>query len=312
MSKFKKSQSLGVAKETRQYDLPLNKGAGGYFLRILIALMTFLAILALAASFTLSAMTERWTSGLEDKASIEIPAEDDSGVITSPEKLEGLAKDIHKFLINHPAIESAEIMSQQEIAKLVAPWMGEDIEFDNIPLPSIISVSFRKNVTFDKDALARRLKDIAPQARLDTHESWLRDVLRFTGALNFSALLVTLVIGITTIVAVGGAVQSRMAIYREELELLHLMGASDNYISKQLQRYIFIISIQGAGIGVAVGGVTLIIIGFLAGRMDISLIPDFSLNPGQILALLLLAPLIAFLGMFTARYTVLRALALMP
>ena len=167
-------------------------------------------------------------------------------------------------------------------------------------------------MAFDKEALARRLKDIAPQARLDTHENWLSDVLRFTGALNFAALLVTLVIGITTVVAVGGAVQSRMAIYREELELLHLMGASDNYISKQLQRYIFIVALQGAAIGTAVGAVILMIIGFLAGRMDISLIPDFSLSVAQIIMLLLLAPLIAFLGMHTARHTVLRALALMP
>lgn len=312
MASSRSGKSLGISKKTRQYDLPLNKGAGGYFLRILICLMTFLAILALAASFALGAMTERWTSGLENKASIEIPAEDENGAALPKEKLESLTNDIHRYLISNPAIETAHIMTQDEISDLVGPWLGENIEFNSIPLPGIISVSFKDNVDLDRDALATRMQAIAPQARLDTHENWLQNVLRFTGALNFAALLVTVVIGITTIVAVGGAVQSRMAIYKEELELLHLMGASDNYISKQLQRYVFIISIQGALLGALMGAITLTIIGWLAGRMDISLIPDFSLSLLQMVGLFALAPLIAIMAVITARHTVLRALALMP
>jgi cell division transport system permease protein len=308
----KNGKSLGISKKTRQYDLPLNKGSGGQFLIILIALMSFLAVLALTASFALSEMTNRWTSGLENTASIEIPAEDVNGNLIEEKMLNVLTLRIHTFLKTHPAVDTATIMSKEEISKLVAPWLGEDMEFSNIPLPGIISVHFNEDVTFSIENLRQNISGIAPQAQIDTHESWLNNVLRFTGALNFAAALVSIVIGITTIVAIGGAVQSRMAVYREELELLHLMGASDNYISKQLQRYVFIIAFKGALIGVLSGAFILVIIGWFMGRMDINLIPDFSLNSLQITFLALLIPLTAVIGMATARHTVLRALALMP
>jgi cell division transport system permease protein len=308
----KYGKSLGIAKKTRQYDLPLNKGSGGQFLMVLIALMSFLTVLALTASFALSEMTNRWTSGLENTASIEIPAEDTNGNLIETQTLEVLTLRIHTFLNTHPAVETAEVMSEEEISKLVAPWLGEDMEFSNIPLPGIISVHFKDDVAFDIESLQENIIDIAPQARLDTHESWLENVLRFTGALNFAAALVSIVIGITTIVAVGGAVQSRMAIYHDELELLHLMGASDEYITKQLQRYVFIIAFKGALIGVLSSAVVLVIIGWFMGHMNINLIPNFSLSTFQIALLALLIPFTAFIGMITARHTVLRALALMP
>lgn len=317
MLKFKFPEKLipvshKFRKGKQKYDLPLNKGNGGTFLKILISLMTFLAVLGITAIFALSEMTDRWSSGLENKATIEIPAEDPNGAILDQERLNDLTNRVFDFLKSYPAIENVEIMAREKIIELVGPWLGDDLSFDNIPLPGILSVSFKKDVVFDMKALENQLKAIAPQARVDTHESWLRDVLKFTGALNFAAILITVVIGITTIVVVAGAVQSRMAIYNEELELLHLMGAGDNYISRQLQRYMLILSFQGALIGALAGGVMLFLIGKLAGEMDISLLPDFTLNPLQMGTLILLPGIIAIIGMYTARQTVLRILSQMP
>ena len=303
---------LGVAKSKRRYDLPLDKDSGGNFLKLLIALMSLLAMLALATSFTLSEITDRWSSGLKNKASIEIPAEDSNGAILSKEKIQSLTAKVETFLQTHPGVATIDIMQDKQIGALIAPWLGEDLALDNIPLPGIISVSFKNDIEFDMTAIAARLEGIAPQIRLDTHASWLRDVLRFTGALNFAAILITMVIGVTTIVAVAGAVRSRMAIYHSELELLHLMGAGDRYISRQLQRHTLFLALQGALVGAATGGIMLFIIGWSARRMDISLLPEFSLSGLQVIILMSLPILIAALGMLTARQTVLRVLAQMP
>ncbi|HPF78651.1 MAG TPA: permease [Alphaproteobacteria bacterium] len=313
MFKIKKfERGLGIARKRRQYDLPLNKGNGGNFLKLLIALMTFLAMLGVASIFALSAMTDRWSSGLENKATIEIPAKDNSGTVFEQSHMDTLQDQVFNFLQNYPAVDTVEVMDKEEIKSLVAPWLGEGLSYDNIPLPGILTISFKDDVIFDTDALENKLKTFAPQIRLDTHQSWLADVLRFTGALNFAAVLITIVIGITTIVAVAGAVQSRMAIYHEELELLHLMGAEDSYISRQLQRYVLILSLQGAAIGTAIGGLIMFMVGLLAGEMDISLLPDFHLSIMQIFLLICLPLLVALLGMVTARQTVLRVLAQMP
>lgn len=313
MLRFKKlERSLGVAHGKRRYDLPLDKDKGNTFLKILMGLMTFLGIMALSGSFVLSEIKTRWSSGLENKATVEIAASDENGIILGPKSMDQITERAEKFLQTHPAIENVERMPKEDIIALVSPWLGEDLAFDEIPIPAILTISFKDNIQFDMDSITDKLAAISPNVKLDTHENWLTDVLRFTGALKFAAIMITLIIGITTIVSVAGAVQSRMAIYHEELELLHLMGAADDYISGQLQRYILILCLQGAAIGAVAGGFVLLILSWIAGHMDISLLPDFSLSGFQTLILFILPAIIAVIGMFTARQTVLRTLEQMP
>ena len=308
----KKERSLGIAKEPRQYDLPLNKGNGQNFLIILMGLMTILALFALSASFALSEVTNRWSSGLENRATIEIPAEDINGQILRQDEITKTAEDIMLFLTNNNEVKTAEIMQEDTIKELVAPWLGDNITFEDVPLPGIISVHFHSNDKMNLQAFENRLKNFGEHVRLDTHSQWLANLLKVTGALNFSALFMSLLIGITTVTAVAGAVQSRMSVFHDELELLHLMGADDDYIAKQLQRHTFFTCLKGAVIGTVIGLIMLIIIGLILNQKDISLIPDFDFSLMQMMTLLVLPLFISILAMFTARQTVLRVLTKMP
>ena len=313
MAIFKReSRSLGISTKRQKYDLPLNKDKGNRFLSILMGLMTFLMILTLSASFVLSAMNARWSNGLEDKATIEIMAQDQNNAPLTQDRIDEQTVAAHDFLKAHPAVENSIIMDKADIIRLVSPWLGDNIGLDNVPLPGIISVQFKSDVIFSESDIESALSSVAPQARLDKHESWLNDVLSFTGAIRLAAVLMTVIITVTTIVAVGGAIQSRMAVYRDELELLHLMGASDGYICNQLQRYAFLTILKGAAVGMVAGWIMLMIIGFTAGKMEVSLLPEFSLSFVQILSLMMLPVAIALLGMLTARHTVLRFLRQMP
>ncbi len=308
----RQNRSLGISTGRQKYDLPLNKDKGNRFLSILMGLMTFLMMLTLSASFVLSAMNDRWSKGLENKATIEISALDQNGAPLTQEDIDAQTTEAQDFLAAHPAIDESVVMDKSDIVQLVSPWLGDNVGLENVPLPGIISIKFKDDVLFDTEEIKESLNNVAPQARLDNHESWLNDVLSFTGAIRLAAILMTLIITITTIVAVGGAIQSRMAVYRDELELLHLMGASDRYISRQLQRYTFLTVLKGAVIGMVIGWIVIFIIGLMAGKMEVSLIPEFSLSFLQIFALLFLPIIIALIGMGTARQTVLRFLRQMP
>lgn len=308
----RQNRSLGISTGRQKYDLPLNKDKGNRFLSILMGLITFLMMLTLSASFVLSAMNDRWSKGLENKATIEISALDQNGAPLTQEDIDTQTTEAQDFLAAHPAIEESIVMDKSDIIQLVSPWLGDNVGLENVPLPGIISIKFKDDIVFDTEEIKESLNNVAPQARLDNHESWLNDVLSFTGAIRLAAILMTLIITITTIVAVGGAIQSRMAVYRDELELLHLMGASDRYISRQLQRYAFLTVLKGAVIGMVIGWIVIFIIGLMAGKMEVSLIPEFSLSFLQIFALLFLPIIIALIGMGTARQTVLRFLRQMP
>jgi cell division transport system permease protein len=311
----KRDRALGVSREKRRYDLPLNKGTGGRFLVLLIALMTFLGMLAMAASFALSAMSQYWVQGLENQATIEISAKDFSGDILSPAEMNELVETTRIYLQSQQAIQSITIMSKDDIKALVEPWMGEGLLLGDVPLPAMITIVLKSETEMPINAmqnLESGLKAVVPQARIDTHQEWLGDLLRFTGALQFAAIILTAVIGLTTITAIAGAIRSRMAEYNEEVELLHLMGARDHYISKQFQRYCLGLGFQGGLCGLVFGGLVLMAIGWAGGAMDVNIIPNFSLAWIHIALLCVLPLLLAFIAMITARQTVLSVLRQMP
>ncbi len=310
---FKRPEkTIGTARGRRKSDLPLGKSAGSGFLRLLIALMTVLAILGLAASFALSEMTNRWSSGLENRMTVEIPAEDSEGKLIPGDTVKTMTGKAVDMLKSHPAIAEADAMTEQDVHDLIAPFLGTDLAMDSIPLPGLISLRVQDGAQIDVPGLERRLKTIAPQARIDTHESWLGDVVRFTGALQFAAALLTLIIGATTLVAVAGGVRSKMAVHKDELELLHLMGASDTYIARQMERHTLWLAFQGGVIGLILGAGLLFAIGIVSGEMGVTLLPDFTLSNAQKITLGALPLVIAFLAMATARTTVLRTLSEMP
>ena len=309
---FNRNRVLGVAKDKRRYDLPLSGSSNNNFLRLLIGLMCVLGMLALATSFALSAMNKRWSQGLDNRISVEIPAADSDGSVIDAGMVREMTDNAAKVLNESPDVKEAAIMEESQIRELLSPWLGHDMVMDSIPIPGLISVTFNEGSTPDLKKLEADLKDVAPRARIETHENWLADVLRFTGALQFAAILLGLIIGATTLVAVAGGVRSKLSENKEELELLHLMGASDSYIARQLQRHTLILSLQGGAIGVAAGGIILLIIGLVAGNMGINLVPDFKLGGLQKTALILMPVPMALLGMATARFTVLRVLRKMP
>lgn len=308
---MKKRKTLGRA-EKRRYDLPLNRGDGTGFLITLIGLMILLAMLALCASFTLSAMTHRWSSGLENRLTIEIPAQTTDGKLMAKETIFVLTRDVANALTGMAGIKSIHVLSNDEISALVEPWLGKDLLDDHFPVPGIIALETGDASSAMLQSIYSRARQAAPNARMDTHEEWLKDLLRFTGALQLAAILLVAVIGVTTVTAVAGAVRARMAIHHAEVEILHLMGASDQYITRQFQRHSLILALQGGLAGAACAGLMIGLIHMIAGEMGVAILPDFRLN-GLQMALLLLTPLAgAAIATITARLTVMKALAAFP
>ncbi len=288
----------------RTYDLPLSKEAGTGFLRLLITLMAVLSVLSLVTVFALSSMTARWSSGLKDKATVEIPAGE-----TLPETI----RDVIGILDSTPEIREFRVMQDSDLEKLIAPWLGKDFALSGIPVPGLISVDFEPGAALNIDALEGRLqKKVDPGIRIDTHQSWLRDVTRFAGSLEYAALFLTAVIGLTIVVAVAGAVRSKMTIHKAEIELLHLMGASDNYISRQFQHHMMVLALQGTVPGVVLGILAVYAIAWTAPDLNTALLPDFSLSTLQRAALLSIPVVIAAIAAFTARWTVGKTLREMP
>lgn len=312
MAKKKRDRKLGVAERQGRYDLPLQSSAGTKFLTLLIALMSFLAMLALSGSFALNNLTRQWSSGLENQATIEIPAMDSKGSLRNAETLDKLTDKAAAALENNINVQDIKLLSEEEIHDLVAPWLGESIPKDSIPLPRLISIKIKESTEAQIKKIRSSLSGVSEDIQLDTHQGWLEDILRLADSLKLSGSLITLIIALTTVLAIAGAVRSRMAEHRADVELLHLMGASNDYISRQFQRHTLIIALKGSIIGVVGGGFTLTLFSFLSHSDESSLMPKVPFNLAEIFVLLCLPALACLIAFLTARFTVLRTLSLMP
>lgn len=291
-------------KAEGRYDLPLNKSGGSKFIVLLIALMTFLAVLALSSSFALGSIAKSWSSGLENKLTIEIPGD--------VKDHDSLKIDIKKKLDSIDNISKIEFISDAELSGLIAPWLGEDFALDDVPIPTLIALETKENTEVFIETLENNLQTINPNIRVDSHEEWLDDFLRMIGSLKFATFFVSLVIGVTALTAITGVIRARMAEHRDDVELLHLMGASDEYIAAQFKRYALRLGLLGGTFGLLAG--TFGLAGFSLGinSTDNQIFPTLELNTFAVIVLLSLPLIACALCAMTAKITVLRSLSQMP
>ena len=155
------------------------------------------------------------------------------------------------------------------------------------------------------------MNTIAPSAIVDSHESWLVDLLKLTSGLRLTALIVFGLILSVTAMVIAGAVRSRMAMHQRELELLHIMGANDSYITAQFVRYVLFQTLKGLFFGFIFGTITLIFFAFYTNQTSGTL-PEINLVKMDWIVFLIIPTLLLAIGTLTARQTVYRVLKEMP
>ena len=306
---LKRQKLLGVAQGKRRYDLPLNQSPGLGALRLLVCAMTVLCVLGGGLFFSLSSFTQNWRSVAQQSLTIEIPAIDENGTIRNKSDMQDIAKIIQSELSNIPAIDRIEIMDRADVLSLMEPWLGQSNGLESIPVPGLIAVTLGDQDDISKQKIERTLFSIDPNIQIDANERWLSDILSLSQSIQlFTVLVMILLFGITGL-SIASGVKSRMAVYAEEIELLHLMGAEDDYIIRQFQRHTFLLAII-ASIGGLILGVLLLILfqGATGSALSIPIQTSFT----DFFGLILIPLLMAGLGVLTARYSVLHTLRNMP
>lgn len=294
------------------YDLPLNKSDDLKLLRILITLMSLLCVLTLNSSLVLQDITNRWSSGLENKITIEISPETKDGHILSADTIEKESSKIKETLQKNRNVKTANILKHTDIQELIAPWIGNDLSLSDIPLPGLIAVElsdYSENILIN---IKRDVLETSDYAHVETHSEWLNDLITLAYTLKTLALIVSAIIISLTVTSIITGMKTRMAIHKKEIELLHSMGAHDVYIAKQFQRHATQIAAQATLVGAISAFVILIIIGTVAGQTGSALLPNFSIGTNGLLTTLCIPLILTALCSLSARGTVLKSLREIP
>ena len=286
-------------------DLPLDKEENSRFLPWLIAFMVFLSILAVAGMVALNTTASRWDAGVRGTLTIQIVPTDDSA------SDEVRLNEVRTILATAPEVERYDTLDEAHLLSLLKPWLGENAENGDLPLPRLIDVELKKTSAFTAKDLSIRLKKRVRGVIVDDHRIWLDRLVRMIETFEALAFMILILIALATVGTVVFTTRTGLAIHREAIEVLHLMGAHDEYIARQFAYRALSLGISGAFLGLALALPTLWVLVHIVESLDERLLFGLGFDIWHWTLILAMPILVAMIAMNTAKVTVTRNLARM-
>ncbi|MCR6629289.1 MAG: cell division protein [Magnetospirillum sp.] len=293
----------------RRSDLPLKGDATSRFLPWLVALMVYLSAVAVAGTFVLAGLVGRWDHDVAGTLTVQVaPVPGEAGEMLTDERV----RQAVDLLRRTTGVKAARALDKQQIVALLEPWLGSAEVVRDLPLPRLIDVSVDPDARMDLGDLAERLNQVVPGASLDDHRVWLSRLINLSLTTQWLAIGIVVLIGGVTSATVVYATRTGMAVHKGVIEVLHLIGAHDDYIARQFADRAFALGFAGGLIGLGFAVPTLWVIGWAAKRVEGGFLPQLSLPVVGWVAIGLLPLAAAGLAMYTARLTVHGTLARLP
>ncbi|MFM5915986.1 MAG: cell division protein FtsX [Novosphingobium sp.] len=268
-----------------------------------IAIMVALTVIAAAAGLAFSNTARSASDDLAGGVTVQI-------VDANPASRDAQARAVVKALQATPGVIEASVVSQDEVNRLIEPWLGSSVGGDSgIPVPALVDAKLRDAVTGETlGGLRRQLHAIAPAARVDAQSSWLKPVFGAIDTLRLLSAALVALLGFALAAAVLLAVRNALGSNRDTIEIVHLLGGTDAQIARIFQRAIGVDAALGGAVGLGLGLVVVLLLGKQFAALGAGLVDSGALGWSDWLLLTLVPLLGVALAMITARQTVVRAL----
>jgi len=276
----------------------------GRALVAVVAIMTFLASITTGTVMLVSASASEWQSDVASEITIQVRPQ-------AGRDIERDVADVVAAMRAQAGIVEIRPFTRGESAKLLEPWLGTGLSFDDLPVPRVIVARVQPGATLDLAGLRRRVTQAAPTASVDDHRAWIERMRSMTGATVFAGIGILVLVILATIISVSFATRGAMAANRPIVEVLHFVGAGDRYIANRFLRHFLRLGLQGGLIG---GGAAMLAFGFsesianwfsgtAVGDQFVALLGTFALRTSGYLVLAAQAVLIAAITAWSSRRT---------
>lgn len=260
------------------------------FMTAIMSLLSFLAILTLGISLAIGTGVIRWNNQWDLFATIQV---------SDSKHVDTIKNIIDK---NADKIESVKQISTQEMQDLMSPWISGGNKIKNY-LPHMWEIKFKT-----KSDLMSVGEQTHSDARFLPHASALSaSTSAGWNMIIMSSFLLLLILG-----AIGFCIsyiaRNTAMLHKRELEILNQVGASDNFVTHQMQIIVAKISAIAAGIGLLTAVPVLLIIISIAHSARVGLMATIGLGNGGWTTLVLLPVIIIVLAIYITRQTTIRIL----
>lgn len=267
----------------RHSELPLKEYKYNLFLKISTGIAVFLFSVTLAAYFMISSVIQSWNKNIIDGLTVQImPSKE---VVTEDENLLRINKAIAYFE-GLEGVRKVTLVSDQKIQELMSSWLGSNADLSALPVPQLLDVKLENGRTFDYEKAVEGLKEIAPYASIDNHGIWLKKLIKSAASLQVLSVFILGLVLTVVVCSLFYAVQTSLRVHQNIVEILHIMGATDDYIAKQYAFRAFWIALFSGFIGTVIAFFVLMTISHLSSDLEAGLIRAASLSFGNRLFLM--------------------------
>ena len=286
----------------RQTNLALAKDDTNRFLPWLIAFMSLLAILSVAGFLLLKQVSDLFEYNSNDTMTIQVP----SG--NSEKRTNKKITQITNILRETVGVIEVSLIPKVEVIKLLKPWLGTISESHTLPLPQIIDIQIDRGSGITLEKISNALTIIVPDITVDDHSIWLIGLVKTLQSAELTALFILLLIIFVIIGTVIFTTRTGMGIHKQTIEVLHFVGAHDDFIARQFTIRGLVVGLQGGLIGFLFAIPILYLFDNLLQNLEEGFLPKAEVNIFVWLSVAFVVPMISSITMLTARGTVLKSL----
>ncbi len=290
--------------------VPRNSISGRALVAV-VAIMTFLATLTTGAVMMVNAAASEWQADVSREVTIQVKPMPGRDIEAAVERAAAIAKGTE-------GVADVRAMSKDESARLLEPWLGNGLTLTDLPVPRMIVVTLAPGGVGNLEPVRAALARDVPGASLDDHRGWIGRMRAMAGSAVAVGVVILILMVAATMLSVTFATRGAMAANRSVIEVLHFVGARNNFIAGHFQRHFLLLGLEGGAIG---GGLAIALFamvglvmrgmsGTAAGDQVAALFGGFSIGWGGYAAMLVLIGLIACVTAWTSRMTVNHTLAM--
>ena len=258
------------------------------FMTVVISVLTFLAVLAFGIALAVGGSVIRWNNQWDKYATVQITNPDNTGYV----------KKI--FEENAGKFDNIQEISKSEMEHMLQPWISGGARINKY-LPTMYEVKLKNpadmNVIRDK---------ISTHAKLLTHTSALKTSINAGWKLVSITTLILILMLVSIGVCISYISRNIAMLHKHELEILNQIGATDNFIARQMQIIVAKISAIACSVGFMCALPIILMILTTAHSARVGLMATLSLSATSWLMLILLPVMIVIISVYITKKTTLK------
>lgn len=279
-------------------DIPFARDDAHRLLPVMVACLMAFAALLLSMALSINSALDNQSRDAIGMLQVEVPRnKSDDRTIES----------VRSELVKTTGITEVVVLTTSQMEGLLKPWLGTNFALNDLPVPVILDVKtdVRDGKTaVDLEALKRSLGKIDNGIRIDDRGPWVMHVAKATALLQALVVFVALlllgcVIGMIVLVS-----KTNLRLHFKAVSLLHMFGATDEYILRQFQWNSAWLAGRGAAAGVLAAAIIFLGAVILSMRWESAVLPEIHFTLTHVAVFIFLPVLTAMIALVATRLTV--------